>query len=100
MTTSTDFVVKRSNLCDAKFVDTQLPELRPGQVLLDVDKFALTANNVTYGVAGDTIGYWRFFSISQCGPWLLAKKCFPKTDIRPSRAIGKNSPKGETTRWR
>ncbi|UPT62492.1 MAG: DUF2855 family protein [Hyphomonadaceae bacterium JAD_PAG50586_4] len=30
-------------------------------MLLHTDKFALTANNITYGAAGDTIGYWNFF---------------------------------------
>ncbi|MFD2166851.1 DUF2855 family protein [Thalassotalea euphylliae] len=35
--------------------------LAAGQVLLQVDKFALTANNVTYGITGDMLGYWRFF---------------------------------------
>lgn len=30
-------------------------------VLLNIDRFALTANNITYGVAGDMIGYWQFF---------------------------------------
>ena len=61
MTTSTDFIVDRANLREGKFVTTQLPELKPGQVLLHVDKFALTANNITYGAAGDSIGYWKFF---------------------------------------
>jgi hypothetical protein len=61
MTTSTDFIVNRANLRDGAFVQTELPELGPGQVLLRVDKFALTANNITYGAAGDTIGYWKFF---------------------------------------
>ncbi|MBI1213508.1 MAG: DUF2855 family protein [Alphaproteobacteria bacterium] len=61
MTTSTDFVVNRNNLREGKFVDTALPALKPGQVLLQVDKFALTSNNITYGAAGDTIGYWKFF---------------------------------------
>ena len=28
---------------------------------LAIDRFALTANNVSYAVAGDTLGYWRFF---------------------------------------
>ncbi len=38
-----------------------VPELAPGQVLFRVDRFALTANNITYAVAGDVLGYWRFF---------------------------------------
>ena len=61
MTASTDFIVDRADLREGKFVTTQLPELDPGQILLRVAKFALTANNITYGAAGDTIGYWRFF---------------------------------------
>ena len=32
-----------------------------------VDKFGLTANNITYGVAGDIIGYWQFFPAE--GDW-------------------------------
>ena len=39
--------------------------LNAGQVLLQVDKFALTANNITYGVAGDMIGYWQFFPAAE-----------------------------------
>ena len=61
MTASTDFIVNRANLREGKFVTVQLPRLEDGQVLLQVDKFALTANNITYGAAGDSIGYWKFF---------------------------------------
>lgn len=32
-----------------------------GQVVVDVERVALTANNVTYAVLGDAFGYWRFF---------------------------------------
>ena len=35
--------------------------LSEGQVLVKIDKFALTANNVTYAVVGEQIGYWQFF---------------------------------------
>jgi len=41
-------------------IDTE-QVLANNEVLLKVDKFALTANNISYGVAGDTLGYWRFF---------------------------------------
>src|SRR5258708_25852373 len=64
MTASLDFIVSRTNLRDGKFVATQLPELSQGQMLLQVDKFAITANNITYGAAGDSIGYWKFFPAS------------------------------------
>ncbi len=32
-----------------------------GEVRLRVDRFALTANNITYAVFGDMLGYWDFF---------------------------------------
>ncbi len=33
----------------------------PGQARMIIEKFALTANNVTYAVHGEDIAYWRFF---------------------------------------
>ena len=65
MTTSTDFIIDRKNLREGKFATTALPALTAGQVLAKVDKFALTANNITYGAAGDSIGYWKFFPATE-----------------------------------
>jgi hypothetical protein len=61
MPQSHDLVVKRADLADARLIDTDLPDPRDGQALLRVDGFALTSNVVTYGVAGDQLGYWEFF---------------------------------------
>lgn len=61
MTTSTDFLTSRKDLHETKFVDTQLLPLKPGQVLLKIDTFSFTANNVTYGAFGDAMMYWNFF---------------------------------------
>ncbi|MBL8782012.1 MAG: DUF2855 family protein [Alphaproteobacteria bacterium] len=61
MTTSTDLLTSRKNLHETKFVETQLAALKPGQILLKVDTFAFTANNVTYGAFGDAMMYWNFF---------------------------------------
>ncbi len=36
-------------------------DLEQGDVLVKIEKFAYTANNITYAVAGDMIGYWQFF---------------------------------------
>ncbi|MCQ8185763.1 DUF2855 family protein [Parvularcula maris] len=57
----TELRVRRRDLADAKIVERELPELAEGEVLLEVEKFGLTANNVTYGLVGEQIGYWRFF---------------------------------------
>ncbi len=56
-----DLLVRRSDLHETQIVPTTAPEPAEGEVLFRVESFALTANNVTYAVAGDQIGYWRFF---------------------------------------
>ena len=60
-TASHDFLVRHDDLHDCQFVETELPPLEPGQALLAVDTFGLTANNVTYAVFGDAMSYWSFF---------------------------------------
>src|SRR4051794_16683247 len=57
----TDFLVKRDELEQTRLADTPPPALEPGQALLRVDSFGLTANNVTYAVFGDAMSYWKFF---------------------------------------
>lgn len=57
-----DFVVDRTDLRRCQVVRHPQPDqLAAGEVLLRVDRFAFTANNVTYGVAGDMLSYWSFF---------------------------------------
>jgi hypothetical protein len=58
---SYDFLVKRNDLTACSVEPASEPPIAPGEVLLRVERFGLTANNITYGVAGDLIGYWRFF---------------------------------------
>lgn len=55
------FEVQRKRLESSRAVSEPVPEPAPGEALLRVDAFALTANNITYAVAGDSIGYWKFF---------------------------------------
>ena len=35
--------------------------LQSGEVLMRIDRFALTTNNITYAAFGDAMNYWRFF---------------------------------------
>jgi hypothetical protein len=61
---STDFVVARHDLQQCKFIETQLPDaaaLPDEALLIKVDRFALTANNITYAVLGDQLKYWQLF---------------------------------------
>lgn len=55
------FQVRKDDLSNSRLVQGALPELAEGEILTKVDRFALTANNVTYGVVGERIGYWNFF---------------------------------------
>lgn len=36
-------------------------QLADGKIRVKIERFAFTANNVTYAVTGDRIGYWLFF---------------------------------------
>jgi hypothetical protein len=71
MTTSAyDIVVKLDQLTDARAVPRSAGDeqaLGDDQILCRVDLYAFTANNVTYGVAGDSIGYWRFYPSPEPG---------------------------------
>jgi hypothetical protein len=57
----TDFLVKRDDLRECRVAESSPPEPRPGQALLRVESFGLTANNVTYAVMGEAMSYWDFF---------------------------------------
>ena len=61
---STDFIVARSDLQQCKFIETKLPgaaALSDDALLIKIDRFALTANNITYAVLGDQLKYWQLF---------------------------------------
>ncbi|MEM8618989.1 MAG: DUF2855 family protein [Actinomycetota bacterium] len=59
--------VRRDDLGITRHTTDALPMLEEGQVLLRVDRVGLTANNVTYGAAGDMVGYWNFFPSADDG---------------------------------
>jgi len=55
------FEVRRSDLSKSQTVTGEVPVLEGGDILTRIDRFALTANNITYGVVGEKLGYWNFF---------------------------------------
>ena len=57
----TDFQVLKSDLHQTRFTNTQATPLQDGQVSLRVQRFAFTANNITYAAFGDAMNYWKFF---------------------------------------
>lgn len=60
-TAASEVWVKHTDMTALKTVDTTLPALKDGEIMVRIDTFALTANNVSYGLSGDLIGYWKFF---------------------------------------
>jgi len=59
------FLVARGDLRQCRVVpDPDAPAQRPlaeGQARLRIDRFALTANNITYAAFGEAMKYWQFF---------------------------------------
>ena len=52
-------------MTETRIVSGETRALDDGEILTRIDRFALTANNITYGVVGDKLGYWNFFPIDE-----------------------------------
>ena len=61
MTTITELWTNRENYRQTRVVSRGAPDLAEGEVLMKIEKFGLTSNNVSYAVSGDVIGYWGFY---------------------------------------
>ena len=56
------FQTFKTDLRQTRIVEKDMDYPAEGNdVVVKIQSFAFTANNLTYGVAGDTIGYWKFF---------------------------------------
>jgi hypothetical protein len=53
--------VSRDDLRRVRVVEVGPPEPAPGEALFRVERFGLSANNVTYALLGDELGYWDLF---------------------------------------
>ncbi|MYB03973.1 MAG: DUF2855 family protein [Acidimicrobiaceae bacterium] len=62
-----DFEVDRRDFRRTRIAADSSPGLSPGQIRLEVERFAFTTNNVTYAVVGDMFDYWGFFPTE--APW-------------------------------
>ena len=54
-------LVEKTDFADVSVVNYDEGALADNQIRVDINSFALTANNVTYMVTGDQIGYWSVF---------------------------------------
>ena len=57
----TQVLVRRDAISVSEVRDAAPPAIGPGEVLLGVEQFAVTANNVTYAAIGEAMKYWDFF---------------------------------------
>jgi hypothetical protein len=58
-----EFQIRKDNFFVHRNVETQIAPvaIAQGEVLLKMDRFAFTANNITYAVLGEKLRYWQFF---------------------------------------
>jgi hypothetical protein len=61
--------VRKQSVSDAEVHDEPLDDLLDGEIRLRIDRFAVTANNVSYAGAGDLLGYWAFFPAGEPAVW-------------------------------
>lgn len=55
------FEIDRQDLARYRLTSSSLQALADGAIRVRLQRFALTANNVTYAEFGDRLGYWKFF---------------------------------------
>ncbi len=55
------FLVNKYDLFKAMFSDNKIPIPETDEVILEIERYAFTSNNITYAVTGNTLGYWNFF---------------------------------------
>lgn len=53
--------INRQDITISRIADTNAPALTEGQVLMSLEAFAMTSNNISYALSGDMLDYWGFF---------------------------------------
>lgn len=65
MSDVTQVLTHTKKITEQKLVTVPASPLSAGQARLRIERFALTANNVTYAASGFAIGYWKFFPTAE-----------------------------------
>jgi hypothetical protein len=65
---ATELHIKHDDIQTIEVVDGDTPsDLREGQLLLKMVRFAFTANNISYAHSGEALRYWDFFPTGRAG---------------------------------
>jgi hypothetical protein len=59
-----DFQIRKTELSITRLITQPQPDLQDRQVLLQIESFALTSNNITYAAFGDAMNYWGFYPVT------------------------------------
>jgi hypothetical protein len=57
--------VGKQNFAQVQVQDHEDVPLADGQVRLAIERFAFTANNITYAAFGETMSYWNFYPLDE-----------------------------------
>ena len=79
-------MTRKSDFGDTLMDAVATPEPGEGEVVLALDRFSLTTNNITYAAYGDAIGYWQVFPTGGDDYGLMPVWGF--ADVAASRAPG------------
>lgn len=70
---TTEFQIRKDNFEKYRVVEsgdgTDSTDLADNSIRARIERFAFTANNVTYAVTGDRLGYWQFFPPTAADGW-------------------------------
>lgn len=59
------FEVRRNDLSVFRITEQATRGIEDGEILVEVERFAFTANNISYAVVGEKLGYWTFFPVEE-----------------------------------
>jgi hypothetical protein len=60
-TTTTTLQVKKAQITETRWTTIEDRPLNDGEIRTEVERFALTANNITYAAMGEAMRYWDFY---------------------------------------
>jgi len=87
---TTTLLVRQDQLATTRLATAGDTPLADGQVRVRVDRFALTANNITYAALGGMLQYWQFFPSGEDGWGIVPVWGFATVvqSLHPAVAVG------------